>query len=72
MTGGMAKLVLFDIDGTLTDVEHRRHFLSGAKPDWVSFFEEMVNDPPLRDVCMLAELLGGHPLVEFGTLKRQA
>ncbi len=55
--------IIFDIDGTLADVEHRRHHLSGAKPAWGLFFDEMVNDPPLRDVCLLAELLGDHPLV---------
>ncbi len=61
--------IIFDIDGTLADVEHRRHFLSGAKPRWGLFFDEMVNDPPLRDVCLLAELLGDHPLVNQGAIK---
>ena len=60
---------IFDIDGTLADVEHRRHFLSGAKPAWGPFFDEMINDPPLRDVCLLAELLGDHPLVNQGAIK---
>ena len=55
--------IIFDIDGTLTDVEHRRTFLVGSKPDWGKFFDAMVDDPPLRDVCLLAELLGDHPLV---------
>ena len=61
--------IIFDIDGTLADVEHRRHFLSGAKPAWGPFFDEMVNDPPLCDVCLLAELLGDHPLVNQGAIK---
>jgi len=61
--------IIFDIDGTLADVEHRRHFLSGARPDWGSFFDKMVNDPPLRDVCLLAELLGDHPLVNQGAIR---
>lgn len=61
--------IIFDIDGTLADVEHRRHLLSGAKPAWGKFFDEMVNDPPLRDVCLLAELLGDHPLVHQGAIK---
>ncbi len=61
--------IIFDIDGTLADVAHRRHFLSGAKPAWGPFFDEMVNDPPLRDVCLLAELLGDHPLVNQGAIK---
>ena len=29
----------------------------------------MVNDPPLVDVCLLAELLGSHPLVHAGLLE---
>ena len=61
--------IIFDIDGTVADVAHRRHFLSGAKPAWGKFFDEMVNDPPLRDVCLLAELLGDHPLVNQGAIK---
>ena len=61
--------IIFDIDGTLADVEHRRHFLSGAKPNWGQFFDRMVDDPPLRDVCLLAELLGDHPLVNQGAIK---
>ncbi len=61
--------IIFDIDGTLSDVAHRRHFLSGAKPAWGKFFDEMVNDPPLGDVCLLANLLGDHPLVKQGAIK---
>lgn len=54
--------IIFDIDGTLADIRHRRHHVTGAKPDWKSFNAEMVDDPPLADVCYLAELLGSHPL----------
>ena len=55
--------IIFDIDGTLADLSHRRHYVSGTgKPDWKSFNAEMVNDPPLVNVCYLAELLGSHPL----------
>jgi len=61
--------IIFDIDGTLADIEHRRHFLSGAKPAWGQFYDEMINDPPLRDVCLLAELLGDHPLVNQGAIR---
>ena len=61
--------IIFDIDGTLSDVSHRRHYVSGGRKDWGKFFDEMVNDPPLRDVCLLAELLGDHPLVNQGAIK---
>ena len=61
--------IIFDIDGTLSNVEHRRHHVSGGKKEWDQFFDKMVDDPPLRDVCLLAELLGGHPLVNQGAIK---
>jgi len=61
--------LIFDIDGTLSDVEHRRHHVSGGKKEWDQFFDKMVDDPPLRDVCLLAELLGDHPLVNQGAIK---
>ena len=38
--------VIFDIDGTLADIEHRRHFVEGKKKDFDSFNAAMVNDTP--------------------------
>ena len=63
--------IIFDIDGTLADVSHRRHLVDPTKgrKDWGRFFDLMVDDPPLRDVCLLAELLGDHPLVNHGAVK---
>lgn len=58
--------IVFDIDGTLSDVTHRRHFVKGANPAWGPFFDAMVDDPPLADTCLLAELLGSHPLAKAG------
>jgi len=40
------KAIILDIDGTLADVEHRRHFVEGKLKDWKSFFESMVTDTP--------------------------
>ena len=28
--------VVFDVDGTLLDIEHRRHFVSNGNSDWES------------------------------------
>jgi adenylate kinase family enzyme len=43
-----------DLDGTLCDVEHRRHYVRReGKKDWNGFFKEMVNDTvnqPVKDV----------------------
>lgn len=45
------KVVICDLDGTICDVEHRRHFLTdGPKKDWGSFFKEMDNDTLREDV----------------------
>lgn len=38
--------VVFDLDGTLAKIEHRRHFVEGEKKDWDSFFESCDRDEP--------------------------
>ena len=65
----MHDAIIFDIDGTLADASHRRHLVTGGNRKWPRFFDEMVNDPPHAGVCLLAELLGGHPLAISGHLK---
>jgi predicted kinase len=65
----MTDAIIFDIDGTLADVNHRRHHVQGGKRNWDTFFKEMVNDPPISDVCMLANLISNHPLVTSGQTK---
>lgn len=39
--------VIFDIDGTLADVEHRRHFVTTKPKNWRAFSQAMVNDEPI-------------------------
>lgn len=46
--------VIFDIDGTLAEIKHRRHFISHGASDWRSFSESMVTDTvhePVRRLC---------------------
>jgi len=54
----MTDAIIFDIDGTLADVSHRRHHVTGGKKEWNQFFDKMVDDPPLANVCLLADILG--------------
>lgn len=61
--------IIFDIDGTLADPVNRRPFLRQTPKDYDSFHANMDKDPPYRDVCLLAELLGDHPLVNQGAIK---
>ena len=42
----MTKLVIFDLDGTLADVEHRQHFARGPRKDWDKFFGGIHADTP--------------------------
>ena len=52
-------IVLFDIDGTLMDIEHRRHFVSDGNNDWKSFLDPriMEKDSPNWPVVNMAVLL---------------
>ena len=43
----MSKICIFDIDGTLADIEHRLHHIKptdGSKKKWGTFFYEAKND----------------------------
>lgn len=57
------KFVLVDIDGTLADIQHRKHFVEQDKKDWKSFFEAMSEDT-LREstVKLVEEALVGYEI----------
>ncbi len=46
--------VIFDVDGTIADCDHRRHFVENNN-DWKSFKEQTVNDTPVQWVCDIAK-----------------
>lgn len=39
-------LYIFDLDGTLALIEHRRHFVEGPVKDWPAFFAACKDDKP--------------------------
>lgn len=51
------KTVIFDIDGTLADIRHRRGFLEGDKPDWNRFNAAMGDDTSNAPVVALYKTL---------------
>lgn len=50
--------VIFDIDGTLADLTHRLHFVTGDRRDWGAFFEGMADDGCYADIRDLVFALG--------------
>ena len=50
--------IIFDVDGTIADVEHRRHLVNsdkGFKPDWNAFRRATEDDTPVQWVCDIAK-----------------
>lgn len=57
------KAVIFDIDGTLADVAHRRHHIVDGR-NWDAFFAAMGDDPCVESIQWLAHKLYSHvPLI---------
>jgi len=46
----MSPIYIFDLDGTLALIEHRRHFVQKPERDWRGFFAACVNDEPNKPV----------------------
>ena len=57
--------IIFDMDGTLADVTHRRHFVEMKPKNWDSFYAGMIGDTPIQPVVMMAQLLksAGHRII---------
>jgi phosphoglycolate phosphatase-like HAD superfamily hydrolase len=49
--------IIFDIDGTLSDVSHRRHFVENGNQQWDLFFKAITGDEPIKPIVNLARLL---------------
>jgi hypothetical protein len=52
--------IIVDIDGTVADLKHRRHFVASAPKNWKAFFAAVTDDEPITPVinviksCILA------------------
>lgn len=53
----MIRTFVFDIDGTLANIEHRRHLVEAKPKDWKAFNDAMVHDKPNPDICYLYSTL---------------
>ena len=50
--------IIFDIDGTLLNIQHRVHHLHKTPPDWKSFNSSMGGDRPIPEMVELLHILG--------------
>lgn len=63
------KVIVFDIDGTLADGEHRMHLIRGeGKRDWKTFFAKSVEDPPHHEIQWLNHIMADRDDVELVVL----
>ena len=58
------EVVVFDLDGVLSDARDRQHLLDPPWPDWRSFFEAAGDDPVIEEVgTLLAAIDSRYPIV---------
>jgi hypothetical protein len=55
----MTPLYIFDLDGTLADISHRRHFVEGTERRWPEFYRACVDDVPNEPVLRTLRFLYG-------------
>jgi phosphoglycolate phosphatase-like HAD superfamily hydrolase len=53
--------VIFDLDGTLANIEHRLHFIEGPKKSWSAFFRACGDDLPNEPVCETLRMFAENP-----------
>jgi hypothetical protein len=56
----MKDIWIFDLDGTLADIRHRRHFVEGKNKDWPSFHASCADDTPNVHVIDVFKKLSMH------------
>lgn len=50
-------LYIFDLDGTLADISHRRHLVENGNREWDAFYAACVDDKPNVNVIQLFNTL---------------
>jgi predicted kinase len=50
------KTIIFDVDGTLSNLDHRLHYVQDGNRDWNSFFREMDEDLPVKPIVWLNQI----------------
>ncbi len=51
------RVIVFDIDGTLANVDHRRHWVASKPKNWAAWNAAMKHDTPHEDIVWLLDSL---------------
>lgn len=65
MTETRRKAYIFDIDGTLSNCEHRLHHIQKEPKDWRAFFAAVGDDAPHPHIVELCKTLNKHVDIVF-------
>lgn len=59
------RVIVFDIDGTLADIEHRRAYVASRPKNYIAFNAAMHLDTPHHDIIFLNHLMrdAGHKVI---------
>ena len=52
-----SEVVIFDLDGVISDASHRQHFLKSDVKDWKGFFSACSEDPPIPSGVRLINII---------------
>lgn len=63
----MTSLYIFDIDGTIANLEHRLHYINRESPDWDEFHEHVDLDKPIEPVITTLQMLSALSEIWFYT-----
>lgn len=56
----MFKIVIFDLDGTVTDCEHRKHFIDGKIKNWDAFYAALEADSIKEEIASIWRMLSAN------------
>ena len=57
------ELFIFDLDGTLADLNHRLPYIQAKPPNWDKFYDACVNDKPIQWVIDLFNICREYGIV---------
>ena len=65
-------IVIFDLDGTLSDADHRLHYIKGEDRDWDGFYAAAKDDAPNTPVIQTCQALADEHYISIWTGRSDA